>query len=545
MTMNPSDIQLIRQFSQNDDPAAFSQLVERYMDVAYSAAITYLGKDDLAHDACQLTFVELSKKARHLPEKVKLGGWIYITARNLSRKIQRTEIRRQQREQKYVDQMETQPTTEADWSRLAPDIHEALERLKDTEREAIILRYFQGKSLAEVGEALGVSTDAARMRVKRALDGLNGRLTKKGITSTATALAAALPAHASLTAPTGMAASISTTVLANAGTTIATTTLIGAIIAIMNAKALLITAVAATVVLGGGVYLTTRSQSEKEQTALDPQLPSLEAGQQIETNAQTTSDTSSNRPKELLRGLAQSDSSHTETAPKNNAMGITPEYLKTAEQRFSIDLKNTYFNPYDKELRDTDHLTKKLQLRMGLNADQTANFSAILTAYKDYSDQQKKEFKGKWQSMMEAERESMMNYWALYSMKGDGVELSPEQNAYLQSVDEQRGTIRDQAYDIHWPKKWYENESILQELNAQLTPDQQNELATYIEEKGVREREANALRHANDLAETLGLNEADRGALYDYLYEHPEASDDDIAEHLSPELRELMSPADD
>ncbi len=543
--MNPSDIQLIRQFAENNDQVAFAQLVERYVDIAYSAAITCLGKDDLAHDACQLTFVELSKKARHLPEKVKLGGWIYITARNLSRKIQRTEIRRQQREQKYVDQMETQPKTEADWSRLAPDIHEALERLKDTEREAIILRYFQGKSLAEVGDALGVSADAARMRVKRALDGLNGRLTKKGITSTATALAAALPAHASLTAPTGMAASISTTVLANAGTAIATTTLIGATIAIMKAKALVITAVAATVVLGGGIYLITRSQSEREQTVSDPQQPSIGAGQQIETNAQTASDTSSNHPEELLRGLAQSDSSHTEVAPKNNAMGITPEYLKTAERRFSIELENTIFKVSVGEIRDTDHLTKKLQLRMGLNPDQTTNFHAILTTYRDYTYQQRKEFKGKWQNMMKAEGESMVNCCALEAMIEDGEELSPEQSAYLQSLNELKSTIRDQAAANYLPKKWHENESVLQELNAQLTPEQQRELATYIEEMGVREREESTLRHANDLAETLGLNEADRGALYDYLYEHPEASDDDIAEHLSPELRELMSPADD
>lgn len=285
MTMNLSDIQLIRQFAENDDHAAFAQLVDRYMNIAYSAAMTYLGKDDLARDACQLTFIELSKKASHLPEKVKLGGWIYITARNLSRKILRTEIRRQKREQKYVDQMENQPTTKVAWSLLTPDIHEALERLGEKDRDAIIMRYFQGKSLVEIGELLGVTTDAARMRVKRALNCLNGRLVKKGITSTAGALAAALPAHASLTAPAGMAATISTTVLAGAGTAISATTLTGVVLTIMKTKTLILAAVATTAVIGGSAYLANPSNKTPPITVADnsdhPTQPASQAEDEI------------------------------------------------------------------------------------------------------------------------------------------------------------------------------------------------------------------------------------------------------------------------
>lgn len=287
--MKMSDTELIRQFVETRDHGAFEELAERYMDIAYSAAITYLKKDDLACDACQLTYVELSKKAKHLPETVKLGGWIYSTARNISRKIQRTEIRRQQREQRYVDQMENQPTTETDWSQLAPDIHEALEQLKKTEREAIILRYFQEKSLAEVGEALGVSTDAARMRVKRALEGLSGRLTKKGITSTAAALATALPAHASLTAPAGLAASLSSTVLTGVGTTITGATLTGVILTIMKTKTVVITAVAVSTVIGGSVYLANQRNETPAITSAEKEgPPALPAPQTADEAIDTT-----------------------------------------------------------------------------------------------------------------------------------------------------------------------------------------------------------------------------------------------------------------
>ena len=184
MTMNPSDAQLIRQYAETADQQAFELLTERYIDLAYSAARSCLGRDDLARDACQLTFVELSKKADRLSDPARLGSWIYSTTRNLSRKIQRTETRRQQREQRYMDHQKIETAPEPDWSHLVPEIHSVLEQLKEADREAIILRYFQGKSLAEIGEILGVSADAVRMRVKRALEQLNSGLSRKGITST-------------------------------------------------------------------------------------------------------------------------------------------------------------------------------------------------------------------------------------------------------------------------------------------------------------------------------------------------------------------------
>ncbi|MEE9369237.1 MAG: sigma factor [Pontiella sp.] len=128
--MNLEDVQLIDQFVNHRDESAFEDLVARYVDVAYAATITCLGKDDLAQDACQMTFVELSRKAHGLGEKVKLGGWVYTTARNMARKIQRGEMRRVNREQSFVDQMKLQQQPEVDWSQLAPEIHEALEQIK-------------------------------------------------------------------------------------------------------------------------------------------------------------------------------------------------------------------------------------------------------------------------------------------------------------------------------------------------------------------------------------------------------------------------------
>ena len=77
-------------------------------------------------------------------------------------------------------------------------------------REAILLRFLEGKSFQAVGEALRVSEDAARMRVTRTLEILRSRFARKGITSSAAAIGAALGGQA-VAAPPGLAASISAT----------------------------------------------------------------------------------------------------------------------------------------------------------------------------------------------------------------------------------------------------------------------------------------------------------------------------------------------
>jgi hypothetical protein len=85
--------------------------------------------------------------------------------------------------------------------------------LNAEERAAVLLRFFESKELKDVGLALGVSEDAARMRVNRALEKLRDLLAGRGITSAPEALGAALCAHAVQGAPAGLAASLSTAAL--------------------------------------------------------------------------------------------------------------------------------------------------------------------------------------------------------------------------------------------------------------------------------------------------------------------------------------------
>jgi predicted DNA-binding protein (UPF0251 family) len=122
------------------------------------------------------------------------------------------------------------PTPELAWDEITPVLDAAMAELNVEEKTAVLLRFFENKELKAVGLALGVSEDAARMRVNRALEKLRDLLAGRGITSAPAALGAALCAHAVQGAPAGLAASLSTTALtaaasAAAGTTITTSLL--------------------------------------------------------------------------------------------------------------------------------------------------------------------------------------------------------------------------------------------------------------------------------------------------------------------------------
>lgn len=548
--MNTSSIQLLKEYAETGDQQAFATLVERHINVAYSAAMAALGNDDQAHDACQLTFLELAKKAGNLSPNIHLSGWVYTTARNFSRTIRRSEIRRLNREKRYADDMKMQQLHEPDWSRLSPEIHTAIEKLNTADREAVILRYFQQKNLAEVGAALGISADAARMRLNRALERLNRQLVRGGIASSASAVAAALPSHALATAPEGMASTISTSVLANAGTAV-TGTSTGAIIAIMKAKIVIISAVtAAGVITGAGIYLATQGEEASiepravamdqsgEEKNEDVNLPVVEAA--VETVAINEAPVESSEDQELL------EEGEISLLSNQQSLQIDDAYIERAEQMMAMGemmLKMMGSDLMHSQLtRGIEDPSRKLSLRLGLDVETTALFEK---AFDDYTESEKErvikaadDMVETMSGLMENDREGLVNFMALQSMKGAGETLSEEQEAYYAEFEKLVGP--NMGWDNMAPQPWHESEELMTSFDDILSEDQHAGLEHYVEEREVRRQEQAAYSRANRLSNRLGLDEMDRAELYDYLYKNPDATNDEIAENLSPELRELM-----
>src|SRR5437773_962062 len=221
-----NDSELLRRYAENGCETAFTELVQRHLDLVYSAAMRQVGGDmHLAQDVAQTVFVDLARKAATISAHSVLTCWLYTSTRFAATKVVRAEQRRRAREQEAytMQELTNMPAPEPQWEQLRPLLDEAMHELKDRDRNAVLLRYFEGRQLAEVGTKLGLSEDAARMRVGRALEKLRGLLAKRGAVSTATALAALLSSQTVTAAPAGLAVNIAGTALASAASGAGTT----------------------------------------------------------------------------------------------------------------------------------------------------------------------------------------------------------------------------------------------------------------------------------------------------------------------------------
>ena len=216
-TMN--DAELLQRYAESRCEAAFTELVKRHVDLVHSAALRQVGGDaQLAQDVTQSVFIDLARKAASMTARTVLTGWLYTSTRYAAANAVRAEKRRHAREQEAYAMQEISSTPEPNeaWDQLRPLLDEAMHELSERDRNAILLRYFEGRQLAEVGTKLGLSEDAARMRVGRALEKLRGRLAGRGVASTAAVLAALLASQTVTAAPAGLAVNIAGTALASA-----------------------------------------------------------------------------------------------------------------------------------------------------------------------------------------------------------------------------------------------------------------------------------------------------------------------------------------
>jgi RNA polymerase sigma factor (sigma-70 family) len=219
MELMHEDAELLRLYATDRSEAAFTELIRRQVDLVYSAALRLMNGDvHRAQDVTQQVFSELARQARRLTRHPALAGWLYTTTRLMALRATRTEQRRTAREQEAnaMNELLREPGPEQDWKHLGPVLEDAMHELGEKDRLAVLLRFFQNKSLKEVGLALGLSENAARMRVERALDKLRAQLAQKGVTSTAAALALLLAGNAVSATPAGFVATLSSASFASA-----------------------------------------------------------------------------------------------------------------------------------------------------------------------------------------------------------------------------------------------------------------------------------------------------------------------------------------
>jgi len=201
------DTALLQDYAENGSEDAFAQLVERHIGLVYSVALRRVGNPFQAEEVTQAVFVILCKKAGSLNRKTVLPGWLFQTTRLTANNLIRQETRRAQREQEMYMQMLSQVENEEAWIQIAPLLESAMDRLGRKEREAVLLRFFENRSMKEIGSACGTTENGAKKRVNRGLEKMRRFFSRSGVALTGVVIAQAISAHSVQAAPAGLAAS--------------------------------------------------------------------------------------------------------------------------------------------------------------------------------------------------------------------------------------------------------------------------------------------------------------------------------------------------
>jgi RNA polymerase sigma factor (sigma-70 family) len=269
-----SDVELLADYANLGQEAAFAELVQRHSDLVYSSAVRQTQSSAIAAELTQQVFISLARQSRLLAGTLQpdasLAGWLCRSARNLSLNHKRDEFRRNIREREAMQQLAADPEAATGWQQLSLVLDDAMADLNDSDYDAVVMRFYQNQDLRSVGQAFGVTDDAAQKRISRALEKLRALLSRRGITGTAAAISLTLSANAVQAAPPGLAAAISSEVSAAAlGTATLSSSATATKLIAMTAlqKAAVVTLV--TAAIGVAAYKNYQANAFRQQAAAE------------------------------------------------------------------------------------------------------------------------------------------------------------------------------------------------------------------------------------------------------------------------------------
>jgi len=215
---------LLREYVERDSEEAFAALVSRNVNKVYSVALRQTGNPQAAEEITQAVFAIVARKARALAGHKCFSGWLYQTARLTAVTFIRSEIRRGRREQEAHMQAVLNKQETDVWPQIAPLLETAMAGLSEADRNAVVLRYFDGLNMKETGAALGTNEITEKKRMSRAVEKLRKFFTKRGVTIPAAVLVTAISANSVQAAPALLAKTATTVALAK-GAAVSTSTL--------------------------------------------------------------------------------------------------------------------------------------------------------------------------------------------------------------------------------------------------------------------------------------------------------------------------------
>jgi RNA polymerase sigma factor (sigma-70 family) len=247
------DMELVRQYAQSKSEEAFATIVSRHVNLVYSAALRHVNDPHLAEEITQTVFIILARKASTLNSKTVVSGWLYRTARYTAAKALSLRHRRGNREQEAYMRSQLNQNESNVWMEIKPLLETAMGQLGEKDQNAVVLRFFDGRSFKEISAALDTTEAGAKMRVNRALEKLRKFFSKEGHTLSVAAIAGAISANSVQAAPVALATSVTVAALKGTALTNSTITLIETTLKLMKwtKMNIVIAASAVALVVGG------------------------------------------------------------------------------------------------------------------------------------------------------------------------------------------------------------------------------------------------------------------------------------------------------
>jgi|GEM_PF-855243 len=331
------DATLLRRYADDRSEAAFSELVHRHVDLVYSAALRRTGGDPgRAADVVQQVFATLARNARKLSRHSVLQAWLHTATKNASLNLMISEQRRRARELEAAT-LEAGSSADSeflDWERIKPVLDKAIDELPGPDREAVVLRFLERREFSEIGLALKMSSDAARMRTARALEKLRVLLSRRGITSTAAALGSIVTNQSLISAPAGLASAVASASVAGAAAGIGLAT---SLTPLMTTKVVSTAVICGLLAFGAGAYYghTLRTVPSTQPALENPeQSRAIASLRQSNASLQADLDRVDAANTQLSAAVAQLNdklaaAAAAASAPRKNlSIGGTPRELK-------------------------------------------------------------------------------------------------------------------------------------------------------------------------------------------------------------------------
>ncbi|GEM_PF-1657828 len=180
-TATNDDRILLQRYARTGDADAFTQLVQRYVDLVYSVCLRVTGSRADAEDVTQECLLDLARHASDVHTSV--GGYLHTVATRRSLMLKRSEGRRCRRESACpapAPDDAADPTTAV---QIADAVDEALERLDASSRDLVIRRYLQAQSQQAIAEALDIDQSTVSRRLAEAIETMRQHLGPLGITA--------------------------------------------------------------------------------------------------------------------------------------------------------------------------------------------------------------------------------------------------------------------------------------------------------------------------------------------------------------------------